>query len=151
MWTLIIIEPIFYFFLWTFILYWIHRLTHEIQGAIRLHRHHHDYVRKHIITWHWSNLFLYNDNWLSTFDLWVTEVVPTIIFSWITGQWWISIVFYLYAALIQERLEHNSKFNMYPIYVAGKWHMLHHTSYRCNYGIITPFWDWVFKTNRFFR
>jgi sterol desaturase/sphingolipid hydroxylase (fatty acid hydroxylase superfamily) len=25
---------------------------------------------------------------------------------------------------------------------------LHHTHYPCNYGIGTPFWDWVFRTNR---
>jgi sterol desaturase/sphingolipid hydroxylase (fatty acid hydroxylase superfamily) len=26
--------------------------------------------------------------------------------------------------------------------------VMHHTHYPCNYGIGTPFWDWVFKTNK---
>jgi sterol desaturase/sphingolipid hydroxylase (fatty acid hydroxylase superfamily) len=143
-----IFEAIYYFFLWTFCIYWIHRFSHEIPILTKLHAYHHAYVRKNNITWHWSNLFLFNDDWPSTADYWVTEVIPTIIFSWITGQWWIALGFYVYAATIQERLEHNKTFNLYPFYTSGKWHYLHHSNPPCNYGIGTPFWDWVFKTNR---
>lgn len=144
---MILIESIFYFLLWTFFIYWIHRLCHEIPFFSRLHAYHHAYVRKNEITWHWSNVFLFNDDWPSTVDYWITEVIPTIIFSWITGQWWIAICFYIYAATIQERLEHNKNFSLYPFYTSGRWHYLHHTEKRCNYGIGTPFWDWVFRTN----
>ena len=145
------IEIIFYFFLWTFMIYWIHRASHKISFLSKLHFYHHAYVKKHKIVWHWNNIFLFNDNWPSTFDYWITEVLPTFIFSWITGQWWIIILFYVYAAIIQEKLEHNRKFNLYPWYTSGQWHYLHHTESKCNYGIGTPFWDWVFKTNRSIR
>lgn len=143
-----IIECIFYLFLWTFILYWIHRVGHQITILSKLHRQHHKFVSENAITWHWSNIFLFNDNWPSTIDLWITEIIPTAIFVIITQQWWLGIGFYLYTAFVQEWLEHNDDFNFYPIYTAGKWHLLHHAQYQCNYGIGTPFWDWIFGTNK---
>lgn len=142
-----IIECIFYFFLWTLILYWIHRASHQFRFLSILHRQHHKFVRENTITWHWSNIFLFNDNWPSTFDLWLTEVIPTVIFVIITQQWWLGIGFYLWTALIQERIEHNKHFN-FPVLTSGKWHLLHHGHCACNYGIVTPFWDCVFNTNK---
>lgn len=133
-------------------IYWIHRLAHQYKIPIFswFHRQHHRFVATHTITWHWSNIFLFNDDWYSTIDYWLTEVIPTIIFVLITEQWWIAIVFYFYAAFIQEHLEHNKNFNAYPLYTSGKWHMMHHTDYPCNFGIGTPFWDYVFNTNKKF-
>jgi sterol desaturase/sphingolipid hydroxylase (fatty acid hydroxylase superfamily) len=139
---------IFYFLAWTFVIYWIHRIGHMFPKLMPTHRSHHKFVANNEITWNWNNVFLFNDNWASTFDFWLTEVIPTIIFVLITEQWWLGIGFYIYAAFIQEWLEHNKNFNGYPFYTSGKWHMLHHTHYPCNYGIGTPFWDWVFRTQK---
>lgn len=143
-----LLEALFYFLAWTFIIYWIHRLCHTVSALSYFHKFHHRYVAKNYITWHWSNLFLFNDDWPSTIDYWITEVLPTLIFVIITEQWWLGICFYIYAAFIQEWLEHNPNFSLYPFYTSGKWHMLHHSAPPCNYGIGTPFWDWVFKTNK---
>ena len=137
---------IVYFLLWTLIIYSLHRIVHQVSIFSYFHREHHRFVRENEIIWHWSNIFLWNDNFKSSIDYWLTEVIPTLLFSIVTGQYWISICFYLYAAFIQERLEHNNNFNLYPFYTSGKWHLMHHTHYPCNFGIITPFWDWVFKT-----
>jgi len=145
---LTVLSYIFYFFLWTFFIYWIHRIGHMFPKLFPTHRAHHHFVANNEITWSWNNIFLFNDNWDSTFDFWLTEVVPTIIFVIITDQWWLGIGFYLYAAFIQEWFEHNKNFNGYPLYTSGKWHMLHHTNYPCNFGIGTPFWDWVFNTQK---
>jgi len=147
MFITILFECIFYFGLWTFILYWIHRIGHNIPLLMKSHRLHHKFVRENTITWHWSNIFLFNDDWPSTIDFWITEIIPTAIFVLITEQWWLGIGFYLYAAFIQEWFEHNVNFDAYPFYTSGQWHVLHHTHYPCNYGIGTPFWDWVFDTN----
>jgi sterol desaturase/sphingolipid hydroxylase (fatty acid hydroxylase superfamily) len=87
---------------------------------------------------------LFNDDWPSTKDLWTTEVIPTLIFSWITGQWWISVFYYIWAAFIQETVEHNANINL-PILTSGQWHLMHHR-FKCNYGLFTPIWDIVFKT-----
>lgn len=135
------------FLSWTLILYWIHRIAHKIPFMNRYHQDHHSYINRHgETTWRWNNLFLYNDTWKSTIDLWLTEVIPTIIFSAITGCWWLIISYYLWAALLQEVLEHNPKFDRYPFMTSGKWHLIHHKRPRKNYGLFIPLWDKIFKT-----
>jgi sterol desaturase/sphingolipid hydroxylase (fatty acid hydroxylase superfamily) len=135
---------ILYFLLWLFVLYWIHRLAHRIPIVNKFHLAHHSYVNKNEVTWHWNNLFLYNDNIRSTIDLWITEVVPTIIFCLIFNCWYIFIFYYLWAAFLQERLEHNKNVDL-PILTSGKWHLIHHKA-PYNYGLLIPMWDMVFRT-----
>ena len=125
-------------------LYWIHRIGHYTPAIKQIHMHHHRFVLHHCTTWHWSNLFLYNDDWISTLDLWITEVIPTLLFSLVTGEWWISVFYYIWAAFIQESIEHNSTFNL-PILTSGKWHLMHHRG-EINYGLFTPLWDLIFGT-----
>jgi len=140
----------FYFLLWTLILYVIHRIVHKTPVLNKIHLDHHSYITKRIkegnlTKWHWSNLFLFNDTWTSTLDLWITEVIPTLIFSLITGQWWISIFYYVWAAFIQESIEHNPNINLYPL-TSGRWHLKHHQNPKRNYGLFHPFWDRLFNT-----
>jgi sterol desaturase/sphingolipid hydroxylase (fatty acid hydroxylase superfamily) len=80
-------------------------------------------------------------------DLWITEVIPTILFSFITGQWWIFIMYYLWAALAQEWIEHNPTIDI-PFFTFGKWHMIHHTIHNKNFGLIFPQWDIIFNTHK---
>ena len=143
-------EYIFYFFLWTFVLYWIHRIGHKTPYIKECHRHHHVYVIKTITGWHWNNLFLFNDDWPSTIDLWFTEVIPTIIFSVITGQYWLCVFYYIWAAFLQESIEHNSKFDLKG-FTSGKWHLIHHRQPTKNYGLFFPQWDILFNTYKSVR
>jgi sterol desaturase/sphingolipid hydroxylase (fatty acid hydroxylase superfamily) len=137
------------FLTWTFSLYWIHRIGHKISFINFAHRDHHRFININGKTnWHWNNLFLFNDTWTSTLDLWITEVVPTVLFSIITGHWWISIFYYLWAALIQEMVEHNPKFNLYPLLTSGKWHLIHHQNPGRNFGLFLPIWDKLFGTHQ---
>lgn len=138
---------IIYFFLWTLILYVIHRIVHVVPFLKKIHFDHHLYVTKHVgcMSWHWNNLFLFNDNWTSTADLWITEVTPTIIFCLMTGSWWILCFYYIWAAFIQEKLEHNPEIDLYP-FTSGKWHLIHHRNFKKNYGLFHPFWDRIFCT-----
>jgi len=141
---------VFYFFLWTFVLYWIHRATHKIKFVNRYHSKHHSFINKNIRLgnqnkWHWNNLFLFNDDLESTIDLWITEVVPTLIFSLVTGQWWISVFYYVWAAFIQESVEHNLNID-YPLLLNGKRHLIHHELPNKNFGLFFPIWDQLFKT-----
>lgn len=106
---------------------------------------HHRYILKNKVSWHWSNLLLFNDNWSSTVDLWITEVIPTLVFSIITGEFWILAFYYFWTALIQEHIEHNDKVNV-PLLTSGQWHLIHHYQANKNYGLFTPFWDLIFGT-----
>lgn len=138
------IDYIFIFLLWTFVIYWCHRLAHIIPIINELHYDHHKYALNNNISWHWSNLFLFNDTWKSTLDLWITEVIPTLIISYFLGEW-LFVIYYMWAAFIQERIEHNETFDWYP-FTSGKWHMIHHRNSNYNFGIFIPIWDIIFLT-----
>lgn len=135
-----------YFLSWTFVLYWIHRIGHKTPLVKAWHLDHHSYIINNGSPgWHWNNLFLFNDTWTSTLDLYVTEVIPTLLFSWLTGQWWIFVFYYVWAAFFQERFEHNDDINV-PLVTSGKWHLIHHRHPTKNYGLFFPVWDIIFKT-----
>jgi sterol desaturase/sphingolipid hydroxylase (fatty acid hydroxylase superfamily) len=55
-------------------------------------------------------------------------------------------MYYVWAAFIQESIEHDQNFDLYPVLTSGKWHMMHHRDENCNYGVIIPIWDIVFGT-----
>ena len=137
---------IFIFLGWTFVLYWTHRIGHKVPYIRDFHRHHHVYINKAITRWHWNNLFLFNDDWHSTVDLWITEVVPTLVFSLVTGQWWMSVFYYIWAAFLQESLEHRRKLNI-PLLTCGEWHLVHHRRPDKNFSLFFPLWDQVFRTH----
>jgi len=134
-----------YFILWTLLLYTTHRAAHVIPFMRYYHADHHKQVTQQTVQGlNWKNFFLYFDSINSTIDQWLTEVIPTIIFSFITNQWWIAIFYYIWAGYIQEAIEHNSKINLYPFLTSGKWHLIHHEQPNKNYGVFTPVWDMIF-------
>lgn len=138
----------FWLVVWTLILYWAHRIGHILPKIKDIHFHHHHYISSNNKTgWCWSNLIFFQDNWFCTWDVYITEVIPTVIFCWMTGEWWIFGFFYVWSAFIQERIEHNPNFNVYPFLTSGKWHLKHHKTGNCNYGDLTPLWDIVFQTH----
>lgn len=139
-----------YFLMWTFMLYWIHRLGHKIKIINHYHCNHHSIINNNLKNgelnkWHWNNLFLFNDTVDSTIDLWITEVIPTLLFSLVTGQWWISLFYYVWAAFIQEPIEHNPNVDV-PFLLSGRRHLIHHKQSNKNYGLFFPIWDRVFNT-----
>jgi sterol desaturase/sphingolipid hydroxylase (fatty acid hydroxylase superfamily) len=137
------------FLAWTLLIYIVHRLAHIIPSIKELHFMHHHYISTHGATgWHWSNLFFYQDDYFSTYEIYITEVIPTFLFCLFTGEWWIFLFFYVWSAFIQENIEHNIKFDMYPFLTSGKWHMVHHNVGEYNFGIFTPIWDILFDTYR---
>lgn len=138
---------VLHFILWTFYLYWLHRLVHQVPVLQQIHAQHHAYINNNDTKWHWSNLFLFNDDWTCTVDLWITDVIPTIIFSAATGAWWLCAFYYIWAAFIQERVEHNPNVNLYPFLHSGEWHLKHHRQSNKNYAMFIVYWDKLFKTN----
>lgn len=140
------------FFVWLFCLYWVHRLVHVAPFLKSIHWEHHKYITSSVNNnWHWSNVFLFNDNIKSTIDLWITEVVPTLLFCVMIGDFTIFVVYYIWAAFIQEVIEHNSKINLYPFLTSGRWHLNHHYNPTCNFGLFTGVFDTMFMTNKGLR
>lgn len=138
---------VFHFLVWTFCLYVIHRLAHAWKPMRTLHLDHHRYVANNKTGWHWSNLFLFNDTWKSTADLWITEVIPTIVVAFALNAPWLCLFYYLWAAFIQESIEHNNRFDL-PLLTSGKWHLIHHARPSKNFGLFFPLWDVLFRTNQ---
>ena len=140
-----IFEFVLLFLLWTLMIYDNHRFAHVLP-FYHLHDEHHRLVSIDAESEpEWKNWFLYLDNWKVTVDNWIIEVIPTLIFSYVTGYWIFSIFHYFWTAFLQEHLEHNTKLDLYP-FTSGKWHMNHHTESNCNYGLLIPIWDKLFRT-----
>lgn len=137
------IEIIVVFLCWTLMLYLIHRLVH-IPYLYGLHKHHHEFISKNGTSWQWSNLFLFTDDMKSTLDMWVMEIIPTILFCIVFGNWWLLGFYYVWAAFLQDTIEH-SNLNWYPL-TSGAWHLKHHENPKMNFGMFHPLWDKVFKT-----
>jgi|Laugresbdmm110sd_1035091.scaffolds.fasta_scaffold132998_2 sterol desaturase/sphingolipid hydroxylase (fatty acid hydroxylase superfamily) len=139
---------VIYFLLWTLVLYWIHRVAHVFPYLKDIHKEHHRYVirnkgsgiaLRHLLLIHKSKDY--------TIDLWITEVVPTILFSLVTGQVWILIVYYIWAALFQTSVKYDVNFDIFPI-TWGAWTLLHYRHNSNNFGSIFTIWDRLFKTNK---
>jgi sterol desaturase/sphingolipid hydroxylase (fatty acid hydroxylase superfamily) len=133
---------------WTLYLYCLHRIAHSghIPFLRRAHMAHHAQIRVNGTThWHWTNLFLFTDTWAVTRDMWVTEIIPTIVFAIVFNSYWLLAVYYIWAAFLQEPLEHRQGLRIYP-FTMGSWHLRHHKDVYCNYGLFLPIWDKLFGT-----
>lgn len=125
--------------------YVTHYLVHHLPAVRAIHWDHHEFVSAYgLDEWHWTNLLLLGQTWKSSLDMWIVDVVPTLIFCWLTGQWWIAGLYYVWGAFLQERWEH-SQLNL-PFLTTGKWHLKHHGDPTKNYGLFLPVWDWMFGT-----
>lgn len=139
-------EALLVFFVWTLLLYLMHVLAHTLPFLKRIHAAHHKTIKfNNSNKWHWNNLLLYNDNWISTVDLWISDIFPTLVVAIVFNAWWVAVVYYVWAAFFQESLEHNMQVNFYP-FTCGQWHMRHHQNPKCNYGLFFPIWDKLFRT-----
>ena len=128
---------VIYFILWTFVLYWLHRFFHNVPILKEMHMVHHMHVTLGTGSsgWNWKHMFLWIDDWKGTVDQWLIEIVPTIIFCWLLDQWWLLAFYWFWAAFVQERIEHNINFNIFPLLTSGAWHLKHHRNCNVNYGV----------------
>lgn len=127
----------------------MHRLVHAVPYLRKIHSDHHAQVTNDTIGGpHWTNLFLYFDSLTSTLDQWITEVIPTILLAMWLDDASVFLFYYIWAAMIQESIEHNPRVNLYPWLSSGRWHLVHHEHPGSNYGVLVPIWDVMFDTWR---
>lgn len=139
------IIDIFLILLWTLMLYFLHRFAHAVPVLRDWHSAHHAQVDENATGWNWKNLFLWIDNKESTLDQWAIEIVPTFVFAWLTGAWYIALFYYVWAAFLQEWVEHNPNIDL-PILTSGKYHLCHHNDQTRNFCVFIPAWDYLFDT-----
>lgn len=135
------------FLLWTLSEYTMHVMVHRVPWLAQVHSHHHKFIAMNNTTWEWRNIFLWTDSWMCTLDLWIQEVIPTLIIVTLTGHWWLFGCFYIWTAFIQENVEHNPKIHV-PWLSSGRWHLQHHINPKSNFGTIATFWDKLFRTEQ---
>ncbi len=63
-------EYIFHYLIWTFFIYWLHRIVHVTEWTNYYHSDHHRYITENWNNelenptgWSWSDVFLIEDTW----------------------------------------------------------------------------------------
>lgn len=140
-----------YFLLWTGLLYGLHRLAHRWDVLWRWHQAHHAVVYAGANEFSWRNLVGFYNDWASTFDQWLLEILPTILFIALFPRAWPLGFLYLADNIFAEGItDHNPRICP-PLLAMGRYHLAHHVDSRINFDGFTQFWDWVFATRRAVR
>jgi sterol desaturase/sphingolipid hydroxylase (fatty acid hydroxylase superfamily) len=90
--------------------------------------------------------------WKESLDVWITFTLPIVVLIFFDPAYGVIlfIFHYVYEIFLSRNvLDHNpnitGKFTKYiPV---GKFHLKHHTYYKCNYSFFITLWDFLFKTN----
>jgi sterol desaturase/sphingolipid hydroxylase (fatty acid hydroxylase superfamily) len=144
--------------LWTFAMYWLHRLSHwhhPKNPLWQLHRAHHTipYLSAPSES-PWPKLgqfFLWLGSWRASLDVFVVMTLPAIVIALVTPTYGIPLLLfhYLYEVLCSEyALDHNPRVQgwLTRFFAWGDFHLFHHMSPKHNYALIFTLWDRVFGT-----
>lgn len=127
-------------FAWTFFEYALHRFVfHHVPVIREQHFAHHDHERELIGTPSWVSLAVAAVIILPAFALFGLEIVSAVSVGLMAGYVWYITV------------HHLTHFGHPPhgswLYRLKRHHALHHHAEPgTNFGVTTPFWDWVFGT-----
>jgi sterol desaturase/sphingolipid hydroxylase (fatty acid hydroxylase superfamily) len=143
---------------WTFLVYWMHRLSHihsPKNPLWQLHRAHHTVPYLSEPTGSaWPKLgqfVLWLGHWKTSLDVIVVMTLPAILIAVIAPRYGIPILIfhYLYEIFCSEySLDHNPKVTgtITKYFAWGDFHLFHHMSPKKNYGLVITLWDRVFST-----
>ncbi len=117
--------------LFSFMEYWIHRVPLHSFYYHGVHEHHHKHPDDYsVFPWYFT----------PTVFLTFFAVFPVSIFlGLVLGYLWF---------LTWHHILHHFDLNKFPRWVRkyALWHLKHHHDDDCNFGIILPIWDHVFRT-----
>jgi sterol desaturase/sphingolipid hydroxylase (fatty acid hydroxylase superfamily) len=125
-----------------FLLYWSHRLKHNIDGLWFAHRFHHST----------TDLNAFSFIRVHTLDYPFRAISVTIPMLFIAGVSFENLAWLWFAESISDILCHSRLNTGYKIlgkvFVSPRFHRRHHDidDHHCNYGLIFSFWDRVFGT-----
>jgi sterol desaturase/sphingolipid hydroxylase (fatty acid hydroxylase superfamily) len=144
------------FLLWTFMIYWLHRLSHirhQKNPLWQLHCAHHatPYLSAPSLSpWpKFAQLFFWLGSWRATLDVLVVMTLPALLIALIAPRYGLMLLafHYFYEVFCSEyALDHNPRIQGFwtRIFAWGDFHLFHHISTRNNYGLIITLWDRVF-------
>jgi sterol desaturase/sphingolipid hydroxylase (fatty acid hydroxylase superfamily) len=143
-WPSIIISSLSGLFLFSLVEYSIHRwLLHDPRSVLfESHEAHHIHPEK-------VAAFLFPTSFLVLMPIWLflTDVLRIHGASFFLCGF--SAGYFYFGAL--HHLEHTTRINQIPFrWLQGRWaaHSVHHRLDHTNYGVMTSFWDYVFKTHQ---
>ena len=144
--------------LWTFIIYWMHRLAHihhPRNPLWQLHRAHHaiGYLSAPSqSTWpRFGQFLLWLGSWRASLDVIVSMTIPAIVIAIIIPRYGVPLLIfhYFYELFCSEyALDHNPNIQggITRVFAWGDFHLLHHMTPRNNFCLIITLWDRVFRT-----
>ena len=145
--------------LWTFIAYWLHRLSHishPNNPLWQIHRAHHKipYLSEPTgsILPRFGQFFLWLGSWRASLDVIMVMTLPALLIAVAFPRYGIPLLVfhYFYEVFCSEyALDHNPqiKGKVVKYFAWGDFHLFHHVSPKKNFGLIITLWDRVFGTS----
>jgi sterol desaturase/sphingolipid hydroxylase (fatty acid hydroxylase superfamily) len=146
------------FLAWTFLVYWMHRLSHihHARNPLwQLHRAHHmhPYLSQSGASKMptFGQLFLWLGSWRASLDVFVVMTMPAILIAIISPRFGIPILVfhYVYEIFCSEyALDHNPNVQgrVTRIFAWGDFHLFHHMMPKRNFCLVITLWDRIFLT-----
>ncbi|MCB1325913.1 MAG: sterol desaturase family protein [Spirochaetales bacterium] len=143
------------FLLWTFIIYWLHRIghiSHPWNPLYELHKAHHkiNYFRQDASPWpDLGQFFFWLGDWKTSLDVFLVMTVPLLGITWLWPAFGLPLLVfhYVYEVFLSEAmLDHNANIRGFTTryFAWGNFHLYHHVDQKTNYSLMTTLWDWVF-------
>ncbi len=143
-WPSMIISSLFGVFVFTLVEYSIHRwLLHDPRSVLfQAHEAHHLDPEK-------PSAFLFPASFVVLMPIWLILADLLRIHGASFFLCGFSAAYFYYGAL--HHFEHTTRINQIPFrWLQGRWaaHSVHHKRDNRNFGVMTSFWDYVFKTHQ---
>lgn len=143
------------FLLWTFVVYFLHRLSHikrKYNFLYHLHKVHHQInYQNGGSEFKIKFLFLNFGDIRLTLDIIVMLTIPLLCLTYFFPQQGVALLVYHYCAEVffsERMVDHNPNFKgvSTKFFAWGEYHLKHHKNPKVNYSFIITLWDKVFRT-----
>jgi sterol desaturase/sphingolipid hydroxylase (fatty acid hydroxylase superfamily) len=146
------------FLAWTFLVYWMHRLSHihhRHNPLWQLHRAHHmiPYLSQPTgsAAPKIGQFFLWLGTWRTSLDVFLVMTMPAVFIAFFLPRFGIPVLVFHYCYEIfcsEYSLDHNPKVQgwLTRIFAWGDFHLFHHMMPKRNFSLIITLWDRVFFT-----
>jgi len=147
------------FLVWTFAIYWLHRishLTHPYNPLWQVHRAHHKipYLSEPSGSKfpRIGQFFLWLGSWRASLDVILVMTLPALLIALAIPRYGIPLLVfhYVYELFCSEyALDHNPRIkgDIVKYFAWGDFHLFHHTASKNNFGLVITLWDRVFGTS----